>query len=169
MGMPKVLKYFALFLDGTSYAGEVESVVLPKLKRKLEDFRAGGMLAPAKTDHGMEGLEVEVTAGGWMKEILKQFGNAKADGVAMRFTGALQSDDDGEWHAVEVHMRGRWEEVDMGSAKAGDKSEFKAKLAINYYRLVWDGEELIEIDLINLIAKFGGVDVYAEVRKALGI
>lgn len=169
MGMPAVLKHFALFLDGTSYAGEVESVVLPKLKRKLEDFRAGGMRAPAKVDHGMEGLEVEVSAGGWMKEILKQFGNAKADGVAMRFSGALQSDDDGAWHAVEVHMRGRWEELDLGDAKAGDKSEFKAKGHLTYYRLVWDGEDIIEIDVLNLIEKVGGTDLMERVREILGI
>lgn len=169
MGMPAVLKHFALFLNGTSYAGEVESVVLPKLKRKMEDFRAGGMLAPAKTDLGMEGLEVELTAGGWMKEILKQFGNAKADGVAMRFSGALQTDDDGEWHAVEVHMRGRWEELDMGDSKAGDKSEMKVKGNLTYYRLVWDGEDIIEIDVLNLIEKVGGTDLMARVREILGI
>lgn len=169
MGMPKVLKHFALFLDGTSYAGEVESVVLPKLKRKLEDFRAGGMPGPAKTDHGMEGLEVELTAGGWMKEILKQFGNAKAGGVAMRFSGALQSDDDGEWHAVEVHMRGRWEELDLGDSKAGDKSEMKAKGNLVYYRLVWDGEDIIEIDVLNMIEKVGGTDLLSTVREILGI
>lgn len=169
MGMPHILKHFAVFNNGTNWVGEVEEVTLPKLTRKMEEFRAGGMLAPVKTDFGMEAMECEVTAGGWMKDCLKQFGNAGLNGVPLRFAGAVQNDDTGGYSTVEVHMRGRWEEVDMGSAKAGDKSEFKAKLAINYYRLVWDGEELIEIDLINLIAKFGGVDVYAEVRKALGI
>lgn len=169
MGMPRVLKNFAVFVDGLNYTGEVEEVVLPKLTRKLEDFRSGGMNLPAKTDHGMEALEAEISSGGWLKDVIRQFGAAGVNSVPVRFVGVLQSDDTGQYSAVEVSMRGRWEEIDMGSAKAGDKSEFKCKVALNYYRLSWDGEELIEIDAIRMIEKFAGVDQFAVVRQLLGI
>lgn len=169
MGMPKVLKNFAVFVDGINYTGEVEEVVLPKLTRKLEDYRSGGMNLPAKTDLGMEALESEVSSGGWLKDVIRQFGAAGVNAVPIRFVGVVQSDDTGQYSAVEVSMRGRWEEIDMGSAKAGDKSEFKCKVALNYYRLTWDGEELIEIDAIRMIEKFAGVDQFAVVRQLLGI
>lgn len=169
MGMPKVLKNFAIFADGINYTGEVEEVTLPKLTRKLEDYRSGGMNLPAKTDLGMEALEAELTAGGWLKDVIRQFGAAGVNSVPIRFVGAVQSDDDGQYSAVEVYMRGRWEEIDMGSAKAGEKSEFKCKVALNYYRLTWNGEELIEIDAIRMIEKFAGVDQFAIVRQLLGI
>ncbi|RGE46131.1 phage major tail tube protein [Comamonas testosteroni] len=169
MGMPQILKHLNAFVDGTSYVGEVTEVALPKLNRKLEEFRSGGMRLPAKTDLGMEALEVELTAGGWLKDVLKQFGNAKVDGVALRLAGALQRDDTGDYTGVEVHLRGRWEEIDPGSFKPGDASEFKAKMALNYYRLVFDGEDVIEIDAINMIEKVGGTDLMATVRQLLGI
>ena len=169
MGMPHILKHFAVFNDGISWVGEVEELALPKLTRKMEEFRAGGMLAPVKTDFGMEALECEVTAGGWMKDCLKQFGNAGLSGVPLRFAGAVQNDDTGEWSKVEIFMRGRWEEIDPGTAKAGEKTEFKAKMALNYYRLVMDGEDVIEIDAINMIEKIGGADLMAQVRQILGI
>lgn len=169
MGMPKVLKNFAIFADGINYTGEVEEVTLPKLTRKLEEYRSGGMNLPVKTDLGMEALEAELTAGGWLKDVIRQFGAAGVNSVPIRFVGAVQSDDDGQYSAVEVYMRGRWEEIDMGSGKAGDKSEFKCKVALNYYRLTWDGEELIEIDAIRMIEKFAGVDQFAVVRQLLGI
>ncbi|MBV7417973.1 phage major tail tube protein [Comamonas sp. CMM03] len=169
MGMPKVLKHFAVFADGLNYTGEVEEIVLPKLTRKLEEYRSGGMNLPAKTDMGMEALEAEITFGGWMKDVIRQFGAAGVNAVPIRFVGTVQSDDDGQYSAVEVSMRGRWEEIDMGSGKAGDKSEFKCKVALNYYRLTWDGEELIEIDAIRMIEKFAGVDQFAVVRQLLGI
>jgi len=169
MGMPKVLKNFAVFVDGTSYVGEVSEITLPKLTRTLEDFRSGGMRLPAKVDHGMEALECEITSGGWIVEWLRQFGNAKVDGVPLRFAGAVQSDSDGEYQAVEVSLRGRWEELDTGAAKAGEGTEFKAKMAVNYYRLTVDGEEIIEIDAINMIEKVGGVDMLEKVRTILGI
>lgn len=169
MGMPKILKHFATFIDGTSFVGEVEEVTLPKLTRKMEEWRSGGMHRPVKVDFGGEALECEISAGGWLKDVLKQFGNAKVDGVALRFAGATQRDDTGEYMGVEAHMRGRWEEIDPGNAKAGEKTEFKCKLALNYYRLVIDGEDVIEVDAINMIEKVGGTDLLATVRKLLGI
>jgi len=61
MGMPSKLKNFALFVDGVSWAGEVPELTPPKLTRKMEEFRAGGMRTPVKVDLGTEALELEVT------------------------------------------------------------------------------------------------------------
>ena len=169
MGMPQILKQFSVFVDGNSYVGEIPEITLPKLTRKMEEFRSGGMRMPVKVDHGMEIMEVELTAGGWLKEVLKQYGNAKADGVPVRFAGAVQRDDTGEWTGVEVYMRGRWEEIDPGNAKAGDNTEFKAKMPLNYYRLVLNKEEIIEIDAINMIERVGGTDLLSVVRQLIGM
>jgi hypothetical protein len=43
MALPRKLKYLNMFNDGLSYMGVVESVTLPKLTRKLEKYRGGGM------------------------------------------------------------------------------------------------------------------------------
>lgn len=169
MGMPNKLKNFAYFADGVSYAGEVTEVVLPKLTRKLEEFRAGGMRTPVKVDLGTEALELEITSGGWMRSLLRQWGAKGIGAVPQRFAGAVQRDDTGEYSKVEVFMRGRWEEIDMGSAKAGDDTEFKAKAALSYYRLEWDGEVLIEIDATGLVEKVGGTDLMQTVRDILGV
>lgn len=169
MGMPSKLKNFSLFADGTNYAGEVTEVVPPKLTRKMEEFRAGGMRTPVKVDMGSEAMELEITSGGWMKEVLKQWGASGIGAVPLRFAGAVQRDDTGEYSSVEIFMRGRWEEIDMGSAKAGDDTEFKAKASLSYYRLVWDGEDIIEIDTVGLIEKVGGTDLLEKVRSILGI
>jgi len=38
-----------------------------------------------------------------------------------------------------------------------------------YYKVTVDGEELVEIDLINMIWKVGGEDLMEEHRKAIGL
>ena len=43
MALPKKLKYLNLFNDGNSYLGLVSSLTLPKLTRKLQNYRGGGM------------------------------------------------------------------------------------------------------------------------------
>lgn len=169
MGLPRKLKNFALFVDGVSYAGEVNEVTLPKLKRKMEDHRSGGMNGPVKTDLGMEGLELEWTAAGYLREVYAQWGARKHDAVLLRFAGALQADDREGVQALEVTVRGRHEEIDPGNAKPGDATQFKVKSTLSYYKLAIDGTTIIEIDFVNMIEIVDGVDLMADARLAMGV
>lgn len=171
MALPKKLKHMNLFNDGNSYVGQVASVTLPTLTRKLEAWRGGGMEGPVKADlgHGDDGLQLEWTLGGWDLTSLRQFGAVKVDGVMLRFAGSVQRDDTGEVSAVEVVARGRHEEIDFGDAKSGEDTEHKINTALTYYKLSVDGEVLIEIDLLNFVYIVDGDDLLAEHRKAIGL
>ncbi len=168
MALPKKLKNFILFNDGRGYLGETPEVVPPKLTRKTEDYRSGGMNGPIKLDQGMEGMELEWTAAGYLREVFAQWGILKHDGVALRFTGACQAEDAAVM-AIEIVARGRHTEIDSGKAKAGDNTEIKIKTSLSYYKLSVDGQPVIEIDFVNLVEIVDGVDRLAEIRKALGI
>ena len=61
MALPRKLKNFNLLLDGESYAGVASEVVLPKLTRKTEEFRGGGMNGPVSADMGLEALNMVST------------------------------------------------------------------------------------------------------------
>lgn len=169
MGLPRKLKNFVLFQDGVSFLGQIPELNLPKLSRKMEDYHAGGMSAPIKSDMGMEGMELEWTAGGFMRELFLQWGAARHDAVLLRFVGALQRDDSEATDGLEVIVRGRHTELDPGSAKVASDTAFKVKTALSYYRLELNGEVLIEIDVINMVETVGGVDRLAEVRAVLGL
>lgn len=169
MALPRKLKHMNLFEDGISYVGQVDEVELPKLTRKLEEFRAGGMNAPLHADHGMEAMSMSFTIGGINDITLRKFGTPTHDGVLLRFAGSYQRDDTGAVSAVEVVGRGRYKEIDLGSAKSGDNSSQKAELVLSYYKLTIDNEEIIEIDIINMIEIVDGVDHLAAHRNALGI
>lgn len=169
MALPRKLKNFAVFQDGVSYVGETPEVTLPKLTRKTEDYRAGGMNGPIKEDQGIEALELEWTAAGYLVEAVKAWGAQRHDAVLLRFAGALQADDSEEVIAVEVVGRGRHTEIDFGSAKAGEKTEKKIKTALSYYKLSVNGEVLVEIDLVNMVEIVGGTDRMAGIRTALGL
>ena len=66
MALPRKLKYLNMFNDGLSYMGVVESVTLPKLTRKLEKYRGGGMPGSVSIDLGLDddALSCEWTLGG---------------------------------------------------------------------------------------------------------
>jgi uncharacterized protein len=167
--LPNTLKNFNLFNEGASYMGQVEEIKLPKLKRKMEDLRAGGMNGPVKVDLGQDALDIEFTCGGIMADVLKQYAICGAAGIMLRFAGAYSADDTCATKAVEIVVRGRHEEIDVGDAKAGDKSKFTVKSALSYYKLSIDGQEVIEIDLLNFVEKVAGKDRLEDQRKAIGL
>lgn len=169
MGLPAKLRDFNVFNDGNSYQGQCTEVKLPKLARKLEDYKAGGMRGAIKDDRGIEELVLEHTYGGIMRDILKQFGAVKHDAVQIRFAGAYQASDSDTPIATEVVVRGRHKEIDMGDQKPDDDTAFKVQTVASYYKLTMDGEVIIEIDLLNNVEKIGGVDTRDKIRKAIGL
>ena len=169
MGLPRKLKNFILHVDGAGYAGEVPELTLPKLARKMEGYRGGGMGGEVKIDMGQEPIEFEFTAAGMVRALLSGFGAITHDALQLRFTGAYQRDDTGQVEAVEVVVRGRHEEIDFGSQKPGDDTEMKFKTVCSYYKLTSNGSVAVEIDLINNLLVVDGTDRMADIREALGI
>ena len=171
MAIPRKLKMMNLLNEGNSYMGQVAEVTLPKLSQKLENWRGGGMMGNVKIDmgHNDDMNDLSWKLGGLDPLVLKQFGASKVDAYGLRFAGSYQRDDTGETTPVEIVVRGRHEEIDMGSAKPGDATEHSIKTIWTYYKLIVDGQETIEIDIPNCIFKVDGVDKYAEHRKNIGL
>lgn len=169
MGLPRTLKDMMLFNEGLNYQGDAKTVSLPNLTRKMEEYRGAGMSAPLSMDMGMEALELSFTCGGPMRDILRQWGTPTVDGVYRRFVGNYQKDDTGGVDHIEVIVRGRDSEIEMGDQETGEPSEFNTTMALAYYKLVWNGRTEIEIDPINMIEIVGGIDRLAERRALLGI
>jgi len=169
MSLPSKLKNFNVFNEGQNYMGKVTEVVLPKLTAKVEEYRAGGMDVPIDIDLGMEKMTCEMTLGGYVVQVLKQFGMLRHDAVGLRFAGALQSEDTDTVIPCEVIMRGRHTEIDFGTAKPGDDTAKKVTSSLSYYKLSINGEEVIEIDAINMVKRIDGKDLMSDVRQALGL
>ncbi|PZP26689.1 phage major tail tube protein [Pseudomonas kuykendallii] len=171
MALPKKLKHLNLFNDANSYLGVAKTLTLPKLSRKMEAYRGGGMDGPVKVDLGFgdDGLQLEFTLGGWDLIAVRQFGAVRADGVPLRFAGSVQRDDTGDISAVEVTVRGRHEEIDFGEATPGEDTEHKITTTCSYYKLTVDGEVIVEIDLLNFVFIVDGEDLLAKHRQNIGL
>lgn len=169
MALPKQLKDFNLFGDGDNWQGQIPELAIPKLARKVEEYRGGGMDGAVDIDLGLEKLEFEWTAGGLIDAIFDGFGAVTLDAHQLRFTGAYIRDDTDETVAVEVIVRGRHREIDPGTAKAGDANQIKVMTSCSYYKLVIDGQDVIEIDVPGYLFKVRGEDRLAAKRGALGL
>jgi len=172
MAMPRKLKYMNVFLNGFSYQGIAKSIALPKLTRKLENYRGAGMNGVAPVDMGLDddALSMEWSLGGFPDSaIWELYGATGVDAVPIRFAGSYQRDDTGETVAVEVVMRGRQKEIDTGEGKQGEDTESKISVICTYFRLTMDGKELIEIDTLNMVEKVNGTDRLEQHRRNIGL
>jgi uncharacterized protein len=171
MALPRTLKNMNLFVNGISYIGLVQAFTAPKLTRKTEAYRAGGMAAAAHIDLGLEddALKCEWMIGGYPEAVLRQQAAIKVDAVLLRFAGAYQNDQTGSYDAVEIILRGRHKEIDRGESKVAEKSETKISTECVYYKESVNGVILTEIDVLNMIHIVDGVDLLSEQRKALGL
>ena len=171
MALPKKLKMMNLFNEGNSYLGQTGEVTLPKLGRKFEDWRGGGMDGNIKWDNGMSDDMIEFAwkLGGIDPLVIGQYGAATVGAIGLRFAGSYQRDDTGETTALEMVVRGRHEEIDFGNSKPGDDTELSMKTVWSYYKLSIDGKVVIEIDIPGIVFKVDGVDMYEKHRQNIGI
>jgi len=169
MGFPSKLKLFNVFSDGITYIGLVPELTLPKLSRKMEEYRAGSMTGPVSVDMGNEAMQLEYTAGGLLLDALKKYAAGKHNAVQLRFAGGFKNDDTGAVDAVEVVVRGRYKEIDMGNAKAGDDTSHKYTMPISYYKLTINNEVIYEFDFVAGVEMVGGVSQNSDLLKAIGL
>lgn len=168
MGLPHILKNFDTFVDGSNFIGKIPEVALGKIAEKVEAYRGGGMLGEVDVAMGLDKLEVEIKAGGPVRELISHFGKVGVGATVFRFVGAYQEDVAGGVQAGELVVRGRMPEIDPGTAKIGEKSEWSHKLTASYVKWTLGGVKLVELDWMNAIFVVDGVDRYAEIRAALG-
>lgn len=169
MALPKILKSFNLFGDGNNWMGQIPSLTLPELSRKMEEYRGGGMMGPVEIDMGSELISFEWTVAGYIREIFTDFGGPIHDARLLRMTGSYETDETGEVVAVEVVMRGRHKTISMDEISEGEHSKISVTTTCSYYKLVINGEEILEIDQPGMVYRVFGKDMYAERRKALGL
>lgn len=169
MALPKVLKDYNLFGDGNNWQGQIPTLTLPTLARAMEEYRGGGMDGAVELDMGQELITFSWTAAGIVTELFDQFGAHVHDANLLRFMGSYESDETGEITPVEVVVRGRHKSIAMGDAAPGDNNQIEVETTCTYYKLVIDGEEVIEIDLPGYVFRVRGQDRLSERRSSIGL
>ncbi len=163
---PVVNKFFNVFDQTKNFLNRAKSIELPKLVRKMEDYKGGGMDGDIQIDMGQEKMESTIVYVG-KTDAANEWGNDTHDGVYRRITAAYQDDDTGAIDAVEWELRGRIIEIDEGNLEKGKMNEEKEKIAVSYYRKRVNGRVVTEIDIVNMICIVNGIDRLAAFRAAL--
>ena len=167
MGMPRVTKFFAVFVNA-EHAADATKYSPPALKMKTEEFRAGAMVGEVDIDMGLDKLECSITTEGHNTNLLKAFGGL-ISGTTVRLVEMVQADDTAEATGVEYAMRGRFVEQDKGNTEAGKKTEHEHKFVATYFKHTDNGQQIAEVDMLSSIYSVNGEDRMEKARSILGI
>ncbi len=163
--LPRQLKAFNLYLDGGSYAGRADTITLPELNFVRESHRAGGMDGPRSIELGMELLSVSMVVSDYDTRLISLMGQ---DDVPIVARGSVQEQGKGP-EAIVVNMRGLFAGLNFSAWTPGTKSTQTLTGELGYFRYRQRDEEFCEIDILNMIRRFGGIDQLAGHRDNIGI
>ncbi|EYT17754.1 phage major tail tube protein [Acinetobacter sp. 1000160] len=167
--LPRTLKNFNVFVDTHSWAGVAESITIPKITKKTEDYRGAGMIGDVALAMGYEKLEGSVKYAGFDVKQYRQLGVCGTSDLPVRYVGVYERQDNCSTQAVEIYMRGQAIELDPGESKNGERTESETTYNYSYYRMEVDGVVQVELDFINGIERFGDSDVAQAIRELLGL
>lgn len=158
-----------VYLDDTNFIGRALEVEIAKVSVKTTEHQTLAMVGPLELFQGIEKLEAKIKWAAFSSDVLSKLVPTRATKLTIRV--AQQEYKESSVIAtkqVRAIMVGRLKEQSVGTLKAGE-GEVETVFAVDYFKKVVDGKDVLEIDIPNYIYRVDGEDIYEEVRTALGI
>lgn len=162
-----ILQSFTININGFGMAGSGEKCKLPKIKKKMEKYRGGGMVAPRQHALGYEEFEFDCDLSAVNPQVIAQSAFLVSKGVSFSVRAFLDGDQN-TTHSLYMYMRGEAIENDFGEWEAGKKSMMKIKFALDALNLTVDGASIFDIDIENGVNTWNGTDVASMITAAIG-
>ncbi len=165
--LPRLLKHFNAYVDGDDWSGKVDSATPPNLAFVMEEHRAGGMNGPIKLEMGMEAMTATLVFSDISPRL---YGLLGTDVIPITLRGSVQAQGVGvDPEPVVINMRGRFASLETGEWKPGAKTVLTVTAELEYFRYRQKDVEIVEIDILNMVQSFNGVDQMAKHRANIGM
>lgn len=158
--IPHFVTGLTAFINGVGVAGKTGAVALPKLEMLRETITQGGFERSVSTGV-FKAMETEIPFTEFNTYILDKWD----DKAKITLKGSLKSG--GKSYPVQVTLKGE-RDMDWGTLEEGKALDSKAKVYVDYYELLVNGEQHALIDLDNTIGIIHGKDYLEDLRNHLG-
>lgn len=160
-----------VYLDNDSFLGQVEEVNAPEIKFKKSPFKALGLFFDVDFTSGIEKMEFKMKTNSFYPKLLKKLADPTTQ-KAIQIRGSMQVWEGRELSGeqpVVVYMNVQSQSFPGAAFKQTDNVEMESGFNVFYYKLEINGEEILEIDVLNNIFIVDGVDKLQAYRANLGI
>lgn len=169
--VPEKLINFKAYNEGSDLIGVVD-VELPALEAMTETVSGAGIAG--EVDSPTLGHYSSMTCRINFRTVTKAAAALAAQRAhQLEFRGSQQIYDAGagsySTQSVKVVVKAIPKSVELGNLTVGAPTETGNEFEVNYLKVWVGGEELVEIDKFNFIARINGEDYLASVRADLGV
>lgn len=160
-----------VYVNGTSTHGQASEVSLPEIQFSKGEYKALGLIGTPAFFNGIEKMEATIKWNYPENDVQIACANPRKSVDLMVRSNKMiyvNGDLDSEVPVI-VFLRGTSNNHGTGNYKAKEDTDLSTKLDITYMKQVVNGQEIIEIDVLNNIFRIDGVDQLADYKKNLGI
>lgn len=159
-----------VYMNGTNLLGRAEEVQLPQIKHKTAEHKALGMIGSAEFFSGIDKMECKIKWNALYPEVFRACANPF--NAAMLQVRASLETYNGTGRVSEVpataFIIGTFKEFPLGNIKPHENAEYETTLAVTYAKLVVDGQDIFEIDVLQNIYKVGLIDMLTQFKQNTG-
>ena len=160
-----------VYINGDSLLGRAEEIALPEIKHKLVDHKALGMTGTTQFFAGIDKMVARIKWNSFYPEVLKASANPR-ETVQLQIRASVESYNSkgiGDETPIVMHIHGQFATYPLGYFKQNDNVELAQNISVNYMKLVYGKEDVMEFDALSNIYKVNGEDILATYKSNLGI
>lgn len=159
-----------VYMNGTNLLGRAEEVQLPQIKHKTAEHKALGMIGSAEFFSGIDKMECKIKWNALYPEVFRACANP-FNSAMIQIRASLETYN-GTGRVSEVpataFIIGTFKEFPLGNIKPHENAEYETTLAVTYAKLVVDGQDIFEIDVLQNIYKVGLIDMLTQFKQNTG-
>ena len=169
----KIQKVFDanVYVNNNSKHGQASEVTAPDISAIMTDYASLGMIGTAEFFNGFDKMEATIKWTYPDNEAKKACANFLKPVDLMIRSSKAEYDSGGISAEVPIvlYLKGYPTKHPGGSFSPKSDTEVESTFSVLYYKEEVDGEEIVELDVLNNIYKVNGEDLLAERRQNLGI
>lgn len=167
----KVINYMA-YIDGSRSVTALVDVDMPEIQFMSETISGAGIAG--EIDSTTLGHLQAMTMGLNFRTIIDEnFKILEQRAYSLDIKAGLQSADQSAGKLVtgklRIMVKGFPKGLSLGKMAVGKATDSKQEFSVNYLKIEYDGEEVLEIDKTNMIFKVNGTDYLTDLRAAMGM
>lgn len=160
-----------VYLNGTSCQGQASEVEVPNIPFKTVDHSGLGMIGTTELFSGIDKIEMTVKWNSFYPDVMKVLSDPTKP-IKFQIRGSMEVWENGgrqQEQPVVIHAIGNTKQIPGGTFKGQEKVELSGSFILTYVKLVINGSDIYEIDVLNNICKVKGVDILKSYRANLGL
>lgn len=158
------------WLEGRDLAGDIKEIELPELSWDASEHETISLPGTPEFASKLEALECTITWASYSPDLAAASSNPyKAVNLQIRANiGEYNASGKAGDKLWKIDLSGRFMSGNLGTISPGEM-ERESMLKVDRIREVYDGTELMELSINPPIYRVNGVDLFADVRKNLGL